>query len=438
MPLLPVRAASSRARTLGAVTPADFERLAALRRMKAIALGLLVAMAILFVVSFVLQDHYPWLHYVRAASEGGMVGALADWFAVTALFRYPLGIKIPHTNLISAKKADIGEGLGSFIEENFLAEDVVHNKLAEISGARLAGTWLSDPRNAEHIGELVSSTGLGALTVLDDNDVRDLIESLVRSHIIEPEWGPTLGRVTASFIDGNHHDALLDIAAERFEEWLVANPKAFHRVVSNRLPSWVPSVVDRFVDNRLHTEAVRFTQNVAADREHPFRLAVARFLTDLSHDLEERDSLQQQLEEFKHEVFDSPRIRALAASTWTAARAVLVEMLEDPRSELRVRLNRAVQDFGSRLLNDSTLQYKIDVWVMNAVEYLVRTYRHDLASVVTETVQHWDSREAAEKIELQVGKDLQFIRINGTVIGCLAGLGIYTIAALVITPLTGG
>ena len=431
MPLLRNR------RTLGAVTPADFERLAALRRMQGLAVALLVGMAVVFVVSFALQDRVPWLAFVRAASEGGMVGALADWFAVTALFRHPMGIPIPHTNLISNRKDDIGAGLGSFIEENFLADDVVHDKLSQISGAKMAGAWLSERKNAEKAGALLADAGLGALTVLHDDDVQELLESLVRTHVIDPEWGTLLGRATDSFIAGGHHEALIDIAAARFEEWLVNHPEAFDRLVSSQLPAWVPSIVDRFVDNRLHTETVRFARRVATDREHPFRRSVARFLADLAHDLQHQERLKQQLEDFKHEVFDSPRIRALAASTWQAARAALVGMLEDPESELRTRMNAAAQDFGRRLLDDPTLQYKIDVWVMATVEHLVRTYRHDIAAVVTDTVQRWDAREAAEKIELQVGKDLQFIRINGTIIGSLAGLAIFTIAHLVIAPLTG-
>ncbi|WP_337248882.1 DUF445 domain-containing protein [Leucobacter chromiireducens] len=419
------------------MTPDDFQRLRDLRRMQRIAVGLLIGMAVVFVVSFVLQERYPWLGYVRAASEGGMVGALADWFAVTALFRHPLGIKIPHTNLISNKKDEIGEGLGSFVEENFLADEVVHAKLAEISGARTAGVWLSERANAERAAGMVASAGLGAMTVLNDNDVQDFIEVLVRKHVVDPEWGPLLGRAADSFVTGGHHEALLDIAAERMEEWLVGHPEAFDRVISSRLPSWMPSVVEKFVDNRLHSEAVRFAQKVATEPNHPFRIAVTKFLGDLARDLQEQEHLQQQLESFKREVFDSPRVRALAASTWDTARAALVAMLEDPKSDLRVRMVRAAQDFGRRLVADATLQYKIDVWVMGVVEHLVRNYRHDLAGVISETVQRWDAREAAEKIELQVGKDLQFIRINGTVVGSLAGLTIFAIATLVIAPLVG-
>lgn len=424
--------------TLGARTPDDYSRLSELRRMQRLALALLGLMAVMFVVSFLLQDSYPAWGYVRAASEGGMVGALADWFAVTALFRHPLGLKIPHTNLISRKKDEIGEGLGSFIEDNFLAEDVVHDKLSEISGARAAGAWLTGPGGARRTSDFIASAALGALDVLDDNDVRAFVESLVRRHIVDPEWGPLLGRAVDSFIAGEHEDALIDIAADRLGDWLEAHPGAFDRVASSQLPSWVPSVLDRFVDQRLHSEAVRFARRVAQDHQHPFRLALRRFLRDLARDLQQQDQLQRQLESFKHEVFDSPRIRELAASTWDAAREAIVGMLQDPESELRTRMTAASEDFGRKLLEDSTLQYKIDVWVMRVVEHLVSEYRHDLAKVVTETVQRWDAREAAEKIELQVGKDLQFIRINGTVVGSLAGLVIYTFANLVLTPLAAG
>lgn len=428
--------ASSR-RTLGAVSPEDFRRLAGLRRMQAIALGLLLAMAVVFVISFALQDRFPWLEYVRAASEGGMVGAVADWFAVTALFRRPLGLPIPHTNLISHKKDEIGEGLGSFVEENFLSDAVVHEKLSQISGARMAGAWLEQDRHARRVADAVASIGLGALTVLNDSDVQELIEGLVRKHMIEPSWGPTLSRATESFVAGDHHEALLDIAADHLGDWLEANPRIFDSIVSSRLPSWVPSVVDRFVDDRLHTEAVRFTRQVRADRSHPFRVAVGRFLGDLARDLAEKPSLNEQLESYKREVFDSPRVRALANSTWETARAAIVEMLENPESELRNRIARATQDFGRKLKDDPTLQYKVDVWVMGVAEHLVRTYRTDLAGVIVETVQRWDAQEAAEKIELQIGKDLQFIRINGTIVGSLAGLAIFTVAQLVIKPLLG-
>ncbi|MEB4614516.1 DUF445 domain-containing protein [Leucobacter sp. M11] len=426
---------ASPSKTLGAVTPADFEKLAQLRKMKALALGLLILMAIIFIFSFSLQERYEWLAYVRAASEGGMVGAIADWFAVTALFRYPLGIKIPHTNIVATKKDEIGAGLGTFIEDNFLSQEVVHEKLSTISGARLVGTWLTTAGNAPRVGDAIANIGLGAITVLDDEDVRELIEGLTRRHLIDPVWGPTLSRGATSFLDGGHHEALIDLAADRLGQWLENNPQAFDKIVSGQLPSWVPSMLDRFIDNRAHHEAVRFVRAVRDDAQHPVRGTIGTFLRELATDLQHKQSLIDQVEAVKHDIFDSPRVRSLTESTWQAAKHALTDSLTDPTSELRVRIDRAAEDFGRRLLGDTTLQYKIDVWVMGVAEHLVGTYRHDIANVVAETVQRWDAREAAEKIELQVGKDLQFIRINGTVVGSLAGLVIFTIAHNLVSPL---
>lgn len=425
-------------RTLGATTPADFAKLRALKRMQAVALGLLILMAVVFGVSFALQERIPWMAYIRAASEGGMVGALADWFAVTAIFRHPLGIPIPHTNLISRKKDEVGQALGTFIEDNFLGEDVIHDKLTGIRPARTAGEWLADADHARRIGEQLAVAAASGLDVLEDADVQALLESLARTHLVDPDWSPTLGRAVDAFIDGGHHEALVTIAASRLEQWLREHPDAFDSMVSRQLPSWVPGIVDRFVDQKLHSEATEFVHRVAKDPAHPARAAIGGFLTDLAVDLQQKPELREQVEAFKHEVFDSPRIRALASSTWQLMRAALTGMLEDPASDLRVRIDAAIGDFGARLQHDAALQEKIDIWVVDAAEYLVRTYRHDIASVVTDTVERWDANEASEKIELLAGKDLQYIRINGTVVGALAGLVIFAIATLVIGPIAGG
>lgn len=420
-------------RTLGAVTEADFVKLHQLRRMRAIALWLLLGMAVVFAVSFALQDRYPVFGFIRAASEGGMVGAIADWFAVTALFRKPLGLPIPHTNLIAHKKDDIGEGLGSFIEENFLADDVVHDKLSTVSGARIAGHWLKDQENAEKISELAATIGLSALTVLDDRDVQELLEGLARTHVIDIEWSPTIGRVLDQTLEGGHDETVIDMLADHVHAWLIANPQAFDRIVSSRLPAWLPGIASRLVDKRLYTEAVKFVDAIRVDRHHPFRTAMGTFLRDLATDLGQRPTLMEAVEDLKREMFDSPRIRSVVETSWEYAKQTLAALLADRESTLRKQIAVALQDFGSRLLNDSTLQFKIDVWVMTAVEYLVSTYRSDIAQVVIDTVQDWDATEATEKIELQIGKDLQFIRINGTIVGSLAGLTIYSTAVLIST-----
>lgn len=414
------------------LSPSDAERLRALRRMKLIATGLFVLMAVIFVVAFSLQSTFPWLAYVRAAAEGGMVGALADWFAVTALFRRPLGLPIPHTAIIPNRKDEIGASLGEFVETNFLSDEVVAGKLGSIDIAGALGAWVSRRENARRVVAEASTAARGLATMLDDETMRDAIESVARTHLIEPEWAPPLGRLGARILESGGHREAVDLLIDRLDEWVAANPDAFGAVVSARLPSWLPSFVDRLVDDRVHTEVRRFLAEVRADPDHRLRASIDGYLAELADRLQNDSSTIATLESAKYRAFDDPRVRELAASAWQAAKAAAVEALADPESELRVRAEAALADAGARLAADPQLSAKVNTWLTDAAVHLVTTYRHDIAAVITDTVTAWDARETTEKIELQVGKDLQFIRINGTVVGSLAGLAIFAIATAVL------
>jgi len=407
----------------------DAERLAALRRMKRLATGLLVLAAIVFAIAFALQDRYAWLGYVRAAAEGAMVGAIADWFAVTALFRHPLGLRIPHTAIIPTRKDEIGRSLGEFVELEFLSDDVVIDKLRSLGVARRLGEWLREPANADRLTEEAAVAGRAALTLLGDEDVEQVIERLARRHLFEPDWGPTIGRLGAELVAAGQHRHAVDAFVEQAEAWLQANPDALGRMVSTRLPRWLPGIVDRFVDDRAQREALGFIRAVRDDPGHPLRIAVDQYLTELTDRLQHDPGMIRRVEDLKLDLLDSPRVREFATEAWTSLKASLEEALDDPASALRDGLRQAVLEIGARLADDETLQAKADTWMTDAAAYLVRTYRHDIAGVISETVERWDPREATEKIEVQVGRDLQFIRINGTVVGALAGLVIFTIAS---------
>ncbi|MGJ4844303.1 DUF445 domain-containing protein [Leifsonia sp. Le1] len=410
------------------LSPSDAERLRALRRMKLIATGLFVLMAVIFIVAFTLQGRFAWLGYVRAAAEGGMVGALADWFAVTALFRHPLGLRIPHTAIIPNRKDEIGASLGEFVETNFLSDEVVAGKLGSIDIAGALGAWVAKPENARRVVGEASTAVRGLATMLDDEAMRDAIEAVVRTHLIEPEWAPPIGRLGARILDsGGHHEAV-DLVIDRLDDWIAANPDAFGAVVSARLPSWLPSFVDRLVDDRVYTEVRRFIAEVRSDQQHKLRAAIDGYLAELVDRLQHDPATIAKLEAAKRHAFDDPRVRELAGSAWQAAKAAAVDALADPESELRLRAQAALADAGARLAADRELGAKVNTWLTDAAVHLVATYRHDIASVITDTVTAWDPSETTEKIELQVGKDLQFIRINGTVVGSLAGLAIFTIA----------
>lgn len=414
------------------LSPADRERRRSLQVMKGVALGALVVMAIVFVIAFVLQEQHPWLAYVRAAAEGGMVGALADWFAVTALFRHPLGIPIPHTAIIPRRKDEIGRSLGEFVETNFLEGRVVRAKLESTPIAATAGAWLRDPTHAETVGAEASTVAAGILRALSDDEVQDLISDLAREHLLDPEWAPTLGAWLSRVVEADAHRGAVDLGVDSIVTWLNANRDSFSGLVSRRLPSWVPSVAMRLVDDTVYHEAVKFAAAVQADPDHPARRAIDRYLERLADNLQHDPTTIGRLEDAKSSVFDSPRVRELAAEAWNTAKAGLLTALGDPASGLRRRIVAALGEIGERLATDAALQQRVDTRVADAAVFLVDRYRHDIASIITDTVEKWDPAETTEKIELMVGRDLQYIRLNGTIVGALAGLAIFAIAHAVL------
>jgi uncharacterized membrane-anchored protein YjiN (DUF445 family) len=421
----------ARAAVVHHLSPGDAEKAAALRKMKLVALGLLIAMAVVFVIAFALQDEYPWLQYVRAAAEGGMVGALADWFAVTALFKYPMGIKIPHTAIIPRRKDQIGASLGEFVETNFLSEQVVQEKLASVNIARRAGEWLATPAGANRVAKEGAALIRGAFKVLNDDDVQAVIEGMVRKHLLAPPWGPPVGRMAERIFHDGHHHKLVDLLVDRAADWVDDNHETVTRLVSDRSPTWVPQFVDGLVGDKVYVEILKFVRAVQADPNHQVRQQIDMYLNDLAQDLQHDPAMIARAEDIKAQVLGDPEVRELASRTWGTVKNALLGAVDDPDSDLTIKFKAAVRDFGSRLVNDPELDGKVNAWIGDAAGYLVRTYRSDIAGVITDTVARWDAEETSQKIELQVGKDLQFIRINGTVVGSLAGLAIFTAAHLV-------
>jgi uncharacterized membrane-anchored protein YjiN (DUF445 family) len=414
------------------LSPADRARRRGLRTMKAVALGALVFMAVLFAISFSLQERFTWLQWVRAAAEGGMVGALADWFAVTALFRHPLGIPIPHTAIIPRRKDEIGRSLGEFIETNFLSAPVVRGKLESTAIARRLGEWLSDEQHAARVATEGATAASAVLRALSDDDVRDVIEDLAREHMLAPDWGPSVGGWLEKVVASGAHTGAVDLAADSLATWLAANQEAFAGLVSRRLPGWVPGLAHRFVDDTVYRQAVSFVDAVRADPQHPARHAVDGYLRRLADNLQHDPATIGRLEDAKAAVFDSPRVRALAGQAWATAKSGLLTSLADADSGLRRRAVQALTEIGERLTTDESLQRRVDGWVTDAAVFVVERYRHDIASVITDTVERWDPAETTEKIELLVGRDLQYIRLNGTIVGALAGVAIFSIAEILL------
>ncbi|GLF93512.1 DUF445 domain-containing protein [Streptomyces yaizuensis] len=413
-----------------AYTEADAEKQRGVRRMKLIATGLLVGVALVFALATWAERSGAgaWAGYVAAAAEAGMVGALADWFAVTALFRHPLGLRIPHTAIIPNKKDQLGTALGTFVGENFLSGDVVRGRLRALGIGRRVGAWLAEPAHADRVTAELSTALRGALTVLRDSDVQAVVgEAIVRraeSAEIAPGIGKTLEKVVA---DGAHHRAV-DLICTRAHDWLVTHSVSVMDAVEGGAPGWTPRFVDRKVGERVYRELLRFVTEMRDMPDHAARGAIDRFLTDFAADLQSDTETRARVERMKSDLVAREEVQDVIASAWSSVRAMIISAAEDDRSELRLRARASLLSLGARLAADERLQAKVDGWVEDAAVYVVTTYRGEITSLISETIASWDAEHTSRKIEAHIGRDLQFIRINGTVVGALAGLLIYTVA----------
>jgi uncharacterized membrane-anchored protein YjiN (DUF445 family) len=414
------------------MTMGELAKQRALRRMKAVALGFLLGAAVVYVVARLNEDAAPWVGYVRAMAEAGMVGALADWFAVTALFRHPLGLPIPHTAIIPRKKDALGANLGDFVGTHFLAEQVVRDKLRGAQISARVGRWLAERHNAERVTAELATAMRAAVTVLRDEDVQAVLENSVVRHLIEREWGPPLGRLLEQLLVDQAHRKLVDLVTDRAYVWVRDNHATVLRVVSQRSPRWSPRFVDGILADRVYSEVLAFAWAVKIDPNHAMRKAVDSFLIDFARDLRSDPKTIERAEAVKQQVLAHPEVQTLVASVWGSAKKMILDSAADPSSELRLRVRDGLVALGRRLADDAELRAKVDTWLADVAEYLVSRYRTEITALITDTVQRWDAAETARKIELQVGRDLQFIRINGTVVGALAGLAIHTVAQLLL------
>ncbi|MCK0175713.1 MULTISPECIES: DUF445 domain-containing protein [Mycobacteriaceae] len=416
----------------GADSAADAERRRALRRMKAVALSFLLGATAIFLICTWWQSHGApgWVGYVRAAAEAGMVGALADWFAVTALFRHPLGIPIPHTAIIKRKKDQLGEGLGEFIRENFLSPANVETKLRDADVAGRVGRWLAERDHAERVATEASTVLRVLVEMLRDDDVQQVLDRMIIKRIAEPQWGPPVGRVLSQLLAEGRQEALIQLLADRAFEWSLNAGEVIERVIERDSPQWSPRWMDHLVGDRIHRELMDFTDKVRRNPDHELRRSATRFLFEFADDLQNDDATIQRAENVKEQIMARDEVARAAETAWTAAKRIILESVDDPSSTLRARIADTVIRIGESLRDDADLRTKVDNWIIRGAQHIVSGYGAEITTIVTDTVQRWDAEEASDRIELHVGRDLQFIRINGTVVGSLAGLVIYSIAQL--------
>ncbi|MGH3795621.1 MAG: DUF445 domain-containing protein [Pseudonocardiaceae bacterium] len=403
-----------------------------LRRMKVVALGFLLTAAVVYVVAALNEGAGHWVGYVAAMAEAGMVGALADWFAVTALFRHPMGLPIPHTAIIPRKKDVLGRNLSDFVGANFLSEDVVRDKLRRAQVSARIGRWLAARHNADRLTAELATAVRGVVTVLRDEDVQEVLESAMVKQLVDRQWGPPLGRLLEQLLIDSAHHKLVDLVTDRIYVWVRDNHPTVLGVVSQRSPRWAPRFVDGLVADKVYAEVLAFAWAVKVDPNHAMRKAVDAFLIQFARDLRWDPKTIERAELVKQQVLAHPEVQSVLGSAWRTAKKMILDAAEDPSSELRRRVSDGLVSLGRRLAEDTELRAKVDTWLEGVAEYLVSNYRAEITTLITDTVERWDAEETSRKMELQVGRDLQFIRINGTVVGALAGLAIHTLSQLLL------
>ena len=409
----------------------EAERRRVLRNHKIFVTGLLVVAAVIFLACSWWQSQPGgapvWVGYVRAAAEAGMVGGLADWFAVTALFRHPMRLPIPHTALIPRKKDQLGQALSEFVGENFLNAELITEKVRKANIPEKLGAWLSQPENAEKVSREAGRLTANALRALDPADAEALIQSQLIDRFTDPQWGPPTGRVLADLIEDGRTEPVVQEVVTWVHRKVTGMEDQVVSLIDDRMPQWAPKFAKDLVGAKVYKELVGFTAAVASDPEHEARHAIRRFLGDLADDLQHDPSMIARVEGIKHDLLGSTPVRGAAAAIWATASASLVDAALDETSLLRTKITELCLTWGTNIQTDPQLRESLDRRITGAAAFLADNYAGEVTAIISETVERWDADEASDKIELMVGKDLQFIRLNGTIVGALAGLGIYTV-----------
>ncbi|OFT72023.1 hypothetical protein HMPREF3145_01575 [Corynebacterium sp. HMSC05C01] len=411
----------------------EAERRRVLRNHKIAVTSLLGVAAVIFLACSWAQSQgatAAWIGYVRAAAEAGMVGGLADWFAVTALFKHPMGIPIPHTAIIPNKKDQVAGALSDFVSENFLNARTITQKVMDAGIPERVGTWMAQPANAERVSEEVGTFVVRMVEGIDPKEAERFIDSQVIDRFAEPIWGPPLGRALEGLIaDGKVEPVVDDMVAwgrrkvNGMEDTVVS-------LIDERMPRWAPQFAKDLVGQRVYDELVSFMADVDADPQHEARRALRRQINDFAQDLQFDGEMISRVEALKGDIMASNAVRSASAGMWEQLSTALVEAASDPSSTLRRKIADASMEWGAKLRDDPTVRADAEARLEKITHYAAENGAEQIVGIIAETIERWDGEEAAEKIELMVGRDLQFIRLNGTVVGALAGLVIYTVTQL--------
>jgi uncharacterized membrane-anchored protein YjiN (DUF445 family) len=403
----------------------------ALQHMRHIATGLLLCMALIFLITRALEPRYGWLGFVRSFAEAAMVGALADWFAVVALFRHPLGLPIPHTAIIPRNKDRIGAGLGRFVESNFLAPEIVAQKLADADLAGGFARWLNQPRTIEALASRLSRFVPTLLDMLDDKDLRALIQTTIVGRLDRIELAPLTGELLELMTREGRHRPLVDEILYHARELVRAYEPSIRSAVRDQTGwLWRKLGVDAMVCDKLLSAAEETLNAACEDPEHEWRIKLDEQLARFAEELKTSPVLQAKVEAFKHELLERPALGDYLLGVWNDLRSYVAADVTKPESRIRRHVAEALNALAARLLSDEWARRKLNRLLRRGIEESATAGRSAIAELIATTVHKWDAQTVSRKIELAVGKDLQFVRISGTLIGGLVGVFLHSVGNL--------
>ena len=415
------------------INMSENEKQKQLRKHKTIATGLFVLMAVIYFVLAYQTKYHPqnWMFYVKAFAEAGMVGALADWFAVTALFRYPFGLKIPHTNLIEKSKDAIGENLGNFVTDNFLTPSTIRPYIEKLDVMKFVLNWLEKPKNQQIVSEQIMGLSSYIVANLDDKTVVDVIAKKGNELLDNLPYNVWLSDGLQYMIDNNEHNRLLDILLPKAKDYVENNRMLIYDKVVEKQPL-LKLVGGRTVTNQLISGITSFLDDVQGNEKHPIRAEIEDKLQENVYRIKTEQSWIDKIENIKNQFITYDKIRQYADDAWQKLKEEALNNLGNKDSKIGIYIQNEMSKWVDNIRKDQVWQQKINGWVRQMLYKQALKNSSEVGGIISRTVANWDGKELSQKLELEVGKDLQYIRINGTLVGGLVGVIIYTLTHFLI------
>jgi len=390
---------------------------------RALATGLLLLSALILIGTYMVPDETFGVLLARAAAEAGIVGGLADWFAVSALFRRPLGLPIPHTAIIPRNKDRIAEALGLFVERNFLTEETILRKLRDIRAAKRLTAWLATPETVASIAQSVATALPYVVRSLDDSDLQRFAHATLGEQLRKADVASLAARALDFLSQTGEADVLFARVAEIASDWLKSNRTQIDQLVHEKSPWWLPRTVDRKIASAIVDGVIELLGDLrdpSSDARQKFKSALSSLIDELLRSPKQRAEINAA----KNRILDHPEFQAWLGAIWRRSSRALLTDLAQPDSETRAGLERAILLFARALQSDPAMQRHMDHLLERLAVYVI-SWRSAIGAFISEVVKSWDTKVLTERLELVVGSDLQYIRMNGTVVGAIAGCAIF-------------